>query len=541
MKKLLLFLSVSLLLIGFTSCDLLLEILGMGEDDPSKQPFEKVIEVNEPGDVYLVKMNTSANYLISASDSGKISSITNRSADSTLKDYASEIKKLENDSLLRYNQNDFINKMNNDVIKSVSEYKKLNRAAFNNNYEYKPVITDEYVIGDTKDFWIINNNNIFVSREAVCTYINDYCSIWFIDNNPVLQREFTQEDYKNLADTFKTIYPIEIKVMGDNKYNNHNEAFRDARSKVQIVLCDCMEDATDTQLGGVFGYCYSGDLYTSEVAIANNFVSNEADVIYLDSQFYSYDGSFQVSGYDIDCREQIYSTIAHEYNHQLNNIQKYIVNESEYNIPTWFTEMLAVVVEDMLMETMNVEPLNSSRGRLNYFDNYYYAGFVNWFDGSDAVYASYANAFAYGAFLCRNYGGEKFIHEIATNQYVGIDSINAALRKLGYTDDFDDTVRNFANVLINRTNTGYTLNKYGETYTNGVSLTPIDVVYTVKDEDNQDYTIKPVIFPSDYEQDIFQKAFTIHKIGKSNTVKSITVKIKERISYIVDLFPIYSK
>jgi hypothetical protein len=50
------------------------------------------------------------------------------------------------------------------------------------------------------------------------------------------------------------------------------------------------------------------------------------------------------------------------------------------------------------------------------------------------VDAHFLDAYAFGAYLARNYGGAELIHEIASNHSVDMDSITAALQAQGYSE-----------------------------------------------------------------------------------------------------------
>ena len=186
---------------------------------------------------------------------------------------------------------------------------------------------------------------------------------------------------------------------------------------------------------------------------------------------------------------------------------------------TWYTEMLSLVTEDLFMEFLEIDEEQSARGRLPYFDNYYNYGFTTWLQGND-VFISYANAFAYGAFLCRNYGGENLIRQIATNNAVNEESITKALAACGYNVTFEDTVKDFANVVINTSENGTTLNKSGSISTSNLSLTRINLNFSMKDNDGKTVYYKPKIYEKDAMPDLYPTGFSVHKVGTN--LKSFT-------------------
>ena len=92
------------------------------------------------------------------------------------------------------------------------------------------------------------------------------------------------------------------------------------------------------------------------------------------------------------------------------------------------------------------------------FNKYYYAGFTNWREGED-VLASYACAYAFGAYLVRNFGGIELFHQTLINEYVNEESVTQALKACNqkYVDkngveqyaDFNYVFENFYKILIN--------------------------------------------------------------------------------------------
>jgi hypothetical protein len=91
--------------------------------------------------------------------------------------------------------------------------------------------------------------------------------------------------------------------------------------------------------------------------------------------------------------------------------------------------MLSMLAEDVIGPFIGIpatsrwHPVNQ---RLPYFLGYYTYDPTVWLDGS-AVYYSYANAYALGAYLVRNFGGAALIQEIMGNSAVDTASITSAL------------------------------------------------------------------------------------------------------------------
>ena len=82
---------------------------------------------------------------------------------------------------------------------------------------------------------------------------------------------------------------------------------------------------------------------------------------------------------------------------------------------TWFTEMLAMTTEDMFQKNLDILDQDSPKNRLPYFGLGYYYGFRSWDDTKIDPLMMYANTYAFGAFLARNFGGVDLIKNIAQN------------------------------------------------------------------------------------------------------------------------------
>ena len=101
---------------------------------------------------------------------------------------------------------------------------------------------------------------------------------------------------------------------------------------------------------------------------------------------------------------------------------------------TWFNEMCSMVAEDLVLGNIGLDPvLDGPQSRLDVFA-YHYAesGVRDWLNNDDdTVLKSYAGAFAFGAYLARNFGGAGFFHELLHNDMVNEAAIDAAMAAPG--------------------------------------------------------------------------------------------------------------
>lgn len=489
------------------SCDLL---NGLFSDESA----EKEWNIDTDGNVFLIQHNISDNYFIRNTGLASVKSTTSaRNAvndDSFIKSFTTK-----SDGLQKFNDTTKIYELEQHFLNEAA--KNNSRTANNESIINQQPKDDTFEKGDEHSFYLIyedkNKNEYYQEEPAVCMYKGIYCNVWFIDNDKTTnKKEFEYKDFEEIGNKFDSIYKIETEIIGTSEYTEYNaNIYRQSNKKLQIVLADLYGDATENQDSGTYGYATLIDLYTNDYAkkikTSENSLetcrSNELDVIYIDSHLYGYDGTRDIVGSDgkphkYNCIGQIYSTIPHEYNHFINYVQKYIKYGNK-SMPTWYTEMLSMTIEDMLWEKLGINEEDSSRGRIPMFDFFYNYGFTSW--GAGNVLFSYANAFAYGAYLARNYGGEKLISTIAKNQYVGVQSIDSALQTLGYNMTFEKSTQEFVKVLFNtnyiesESDNTITLNRDGKTENNEFSLKAINLNFKNTYIDDQGKKVEQELGP----------------------------------------------
>ena len=323
----------------------------------------------------------------------------------------------------------------------------------NNNSADLFVNEKTYQKGDKASFYISVKSNLeskdfradFVLKES-----GEYCNVWCVEKdsaymmkNPLSSYVFTQ-----VREKFDEIYPVQIQIFGANKFSDSNwsNLLQKYDGKVNILIYDIANDACESQTGGVYGFFHSLDFHTD-----SNY-SNETECINVDSFFFNKDpeGSFQ--------------TLFHEFQHLENFVNKVVLssNSSVSKVSTWYNEMLSMLSEDIFTDLLGIELENAPANRLNFFNAYYPLGFYKWrsesnYFPSGDVYISYANSYAFGAYLLRNFGEIELIKEICQNDSVDEKSITKALKSLGYDFTFSDVLLNFYQILFE--NESYSLNK----------------------------------------------------------------------------------
>lgn len=437
------------------------------------------------------------------------------------------------------------------------------RAAAATSTETVPVTYRD--LNDDK-FWAQTGNTVYTQETFIKKKEGTHCRIWYLYNNTSVSNSYlTDAEFQKLADNIDAIFTKETQVFGSNHYDSGYNYYikADANTKLDVLVYDLLGDATETQSGGVFGFFRAGDFFLNSVieeineTYNYNYAANYngCEAIHIDSYFLNSDVK--------DQKQKVQSTLIHEFQHLLNYCNK------TTNYQTWFTEMLSMSAEDVFQSQINLSDEDSPKSRFYITFDTPYLGFGNWPANSDEkVYNAYANAYAFGAYLMRNYGGIRLIHEIATNQYVDKEAITKALETLGYSETFDTVFRKFGMTYIfpdsqNDTNTK-NLNRaisekfMGTTYCLGAidlnkyyfkvynSKTDLDNdmnnnLYSVgqKYGSNQDKTswaiFGPRIFKSTYQlPDVIQQyGFAVYYLGTIKAGKQYTVTPKTNLTMSV--------
>lgn len=277
-----------------------------------------------------------------------------------------------------------------------------------------------------------DNENVITQVTFTLKKESTHCRIWV--NNPL----DTDTTYNSLAGVIDSIYEQLTAICGSNALNWGNSYITaSASTKLDILIYDIYNDSSN---GSVLGYFNPGDFYRT----TSYSYSNACQNIHIDSYWLK------------NSQNVTKSTLIHEFQHLLNFCRK------GQNIQTWFTEMLSMSVEDIFQHELNLDDVYSPKGRFYVDFDKPYLGFLNWPNKSndpDIGYI-YANAYAFGAYLMRNYGGVRLIHEIATNQYVNSTAITEALHTVGYTNEsFESVLRKFGIVYVNTKLPYYSLYK----------------------------------------------------------------------------------
>jgi hypothetical protein len=212
-----------------------------------------------------------------------------------------------------------------------------------------------------------------------------------------------------VAVKFDQIYPLETKILGYEFGGGlGGDGGKDLDSSIQILVYDI-------GTSDVLGFFWAKDFYPEEQG------SNEAEIFYISA------------GHMASKLSLIYTTLVHEFQHMINFNVKNVKKSMRPGPAAWYNEMLSMLAEDMIspLPEIDIAPTNEYHpiaGRITTFLTAYananIAGINQWDGGTN----SYANRYAFGAYLARNYGGAELVKNILENNTIDIPSIVAAAR-----------------------------------------------------------------------------------------------------------------
>ncbi|MBQ7367578.1 MAG: hypothetical protein IJW57_10185 [Spirochaetaceae bacterium] len=401
----------------------------------------------------------------------------------------------------------------------------------------------------TKELWVDSAAG-YVKKRATLQAQGDNCYIWVLEEcfeATASGSKINSTKAKNLATKFESMYRPIQDVFGNESDEMINtdglvsiSSGSDTGTKVNIVVYDIEGDYKDGQQSGTLGYFWAKDYYTAAAAKesgdATIGLTNCGKYFYVDSYFLN------------KAPEMLYSTLAHEFQHMINFGQKTMRSmetaQTEAQVlvsQTWSNEMMSMVCEDMVQEYLGVQDKDSPIARLPWFcQNYYLSGLTDWL-GGNSVQVSYAGAYAFGAYLARNYGGKELIKEIATNDYVDQEAITQALKSTGRNETFDSVFKKYAQALVldnapsaaNAPSFNKSVLGIGE----GKRMKAIDI-FKVQYQDEELY---PILLDTNANSrvDLRPYGFTLHSIGYTKSAEDIQltfsspVEDKEKVYILV--------
>ena len=224
----------------------------------------------------------------------------------------------------------------------------------------------------------------------------------------------------DIYDWISAIFGAEWAAGGDAPYSIEGFPTVDGQDTITILLYPILIFPDDEGPGGVVGFFWSKDNFST---IAG---SNRRIMFYLDSDSFAFPcnvgegcviGSLPSWQIEDVWPNDIVSTLAHEYQHMINFHVRGAMQGLETDL--WMNELMSLVAEDFVefertqTGPRGVDPSsfagaagdpNNTEGRLPLYNSANSISLSDW-GGSGDDLESYSIAYAFGAFLARNYGG----------------------------------------------------------------------------------------------------------------------------------------
>ena len=270
---------------------------------------------------------------------------------------------------------------------------------------------------------------------------NDICNVWVVNDDKFFNTTISKKEIsQKFAAKFAEMYPMIRNVFGvesDNIYREKEvpmDTVSDTGTKVNIVIYDIMSDGEVKEKDSeILGFFHPKDYIKSNIPfIEISKYSNEGKYFYIDS--------FRAK----EDENEIYSTLAHEFQHMIHFNMKELSD-------TNFNEMCSMLCEDMMQSYLGIKDSQSPKNRFTTFaTNYFSIGIRNYpYDSDENPLPAYANAYAFGSWLCRQYGGAALVKEMMHNGKENNNCIVAAVNKLNRTNfTFDDLFGQFIKAVL---------------------------------------------------------------------------------------------
>jgi len=306
----------------------------------------------------------------------------------------------------------------------------------------RSVFYKQPVTGEKRLFWIDDFERYYSwqQKQATLAATSNHANIWILDeyfdnkSGCNTDSKITTAQAKIMAEKFDAIYRYTTPIFGyefGGSPDSSQPGGVDGDMKIQILVYDIEGRGS---AGGTIGYFWSKDFYTNEYLQTNNFnmKSNNAEMFYINS-------------YWLDAEpDMVYSALIHEFVHLINFNEKFVNNKVNY--ATWYTEMLAMLGEDLIGPMIGITPNNSGHPvsmRIPYTLGLYACNPFNW-----SGFKSYGITFGFGAYMARNFGGAALVREIATNNKTNFDSISDALTKFNPAIGFTNVAERYYEAFI---------------------------------------------------------------------------------------------
>ena len=282
-------------------------------------------------------------------------------------------------------------------------------------------------------------------------------------------------------------------IFGDEWGPHPYDFLIDDNGEIHILLYDIDGDGFPAEgESRVWGFYSAVNNFDRTDSGSDLDYSNERIMFYLDAPIFAHDTD-EDGTWEIDedyCPSNMLSVLAHEYQHMIHFYQKIVLKDASDWSATWLNEMASMVAEDFVSRLLGVkgprgiDPNDGTAGspyirsgRLPLFVAANDTSVTDWQEGED-VLNSYSVAYAFGAYLARNFGGPQFFRNLVQCSETDYKAVEYALQQAGFTHTFEEILRKWgvAVLLSDNTEMGGTGTEYNRDDWFSSTLVPPDTI-----------------------------------------------------------------
>lgn len=331
----------------------------------------------------------------------------------------------------------------------VQKYGRQSRSALQALYSKHE---SDLEVGATDDIFIQTGDSAYSEKASTLKAKGTNCNVWVVDEN---YSDLDEESViATIARKFDEIYPRVTNVFGTEcdkilnyAYNENTKLFdysivdmadcegNDTGTKINIVLCDLPS--------GYDGYFASKDYfyYDTQLDTSDDNLTADEKARYIALNASNVGKYFYVDIESVNkSLDNALLTLAHEFQHMISFNMKTVQNSATFS--TFYDEMCSMACEDMMADYLGVGADDTPKNRLPLFNKKYTeTGTGEWIDetGNQELY-SYSSAYAFGAWLARQYGGAKLFKAILSNSHSNMDAVTEAVKSVAGEDYTDEQI-----------------------------------------------------------------------------------------------------
>jgi hypothetical protein len=272
---------------------------------------------------------------------------------------------------------------------------------------------------------------------------------------------------------------------GDTSASKYSSELIAPNNVITILLADIQDgnlsngfNGYNNDDGGIVGYFWPGNNYKAAYQTGTNerimFVVDAVMFANPDPNGYSSTSTKYVGGTWSPTdywAEDVFSTLAHEFQHMIQFYQKGIVKRGDgQTADTWINEMCSHLVEDLVAYNLQVpgprgiawnDPTagtsKNGNGRIPYFNStplidsygnvtgYQSMGYYSLMGESGYPWPDYSFSYAFGSWLMRNYGGADFVKNVVSDPATDSACVtNAVTKATGRSQTMADLLSRWA-------------------------------------------------------------------------------------------------